>query len=136
MNGFSPGIELDAEPACENIFNGGGQFLAYAVNDLCLNRRTAGKNGLREITILESELQHFPCVRSEFGSQVLRSLLRKGIDAHHLFPEVNRESFSTVKDMRSCRRFRDGKPQSFLDGIDGVLCHGAMRGPFPAHDAD
>src|SRR5258708_934817 len=67
---------------------------------------------------------------------MLCSFFRNWIDTHELFPQVASEPISAVKNVRSCRRFANCDSQSFLNRIDGVFGHGAVRGPLSAHDAD
>src|SRR5258708_33297117 len=68
--------------------------------------------------------------------QMVRRFFRNGINAHQLLPQVACESFSAMKDVRSGRRFANCNSQSFLDRVDGVFRHRAVRGPLAAHDAD
>src|SRR6266853_224679 len=136
MNGLSPGIELDPKPSCQDVFNRGRKFLSYAVDDLGLKRRPTRKNRLGETAVLQTHLQHFPCGRSKFACQVVGRFFGDWVDSHKLFPEIAAELFSSVKDMRSGRRFLDWSTERLLDSVDGVLSHGALSGPLSTHDAD
>src|SRR5260370_40996396 len=67
---------------------------------------------------------------------MVRRFYRNGINAHQLFPQFTGESFSPMKEVRSCRGFATRSAQSFLDRVDGVVRHRAVCGSLAAHDAD
>src|SRR5215469_1097339 len=67
---------------------------------------------------------------------MVRGFFRNGVDANQLFPQIARESLPAMKYVSSCWRFADCNSQSYLDRVDGVFGHGAVRGPLTAHNAD
>src|SRR5260370_10691598 len=131
-----PGVVLKPDTPRDHVLDGGSKLLAYGVDDLGLDLRAPGNQRLGQAGICPSELQDVPRSCSEFLRQVMRGFFRKRIDANQLLPEVARESFSAMKNVRSCRRFADRNSQSFLNRIDRVFRHLAVCRPLASHNAD
>src|SRR4029077_8702361 len=131
---ISPTVELQADSPGEDIFNGSGHLVARTINNLGSGGCKSAHQRRHKVSVLLGELHNLLRPRAELLGEVTRRCLGHAPLFDQALPIIGKISCRTYEEVirglgRSC-----GTAKEFLHSVHRVLSHGAVRGPFSAHD--